>query len=99
MPTPLWQILALTISILGLTGTLIAHIIRYAYQQGRTEQRLETVERVSAGHGDIREILAGLQVTVGALHDVVQELKAAIHDIAPRTLRRASASHNERPAP
>ena len=87
MQVETWQVITVAVSIIGLTVVLIGHIVRYAYQQGKTEQRLEAVEGASASHGEMRELLAKLSAMVGGMNESIQELKAAIHEIAPRSIR------------
>lgn len=85
-----WPAAASIAGIGALTLALIVHVVRYAYTQGQTDQRLRTVEESVRDHGTIKDLLAGLSATVKGLEGSVAELRQAIHEIAPRTPRARS---------
>jgi hypothetical protein len=66
---------------------LVIHLARYAYSQGVTHQRLDTLEKTSGTANEVHGLLAALTATVAGLKDTVSELKSAVNDIAPRTAR------------
>ena len=67
--------------------SLIVHLVKYAYDKGKMDNRLETVEKAVNGHEDTKAAVAALSATVATLIEAVKELKAAVHDLAPRRVR------------
>lgn len=65
----------------AVAAALLVHVLRYAYGQGQTDERLKVLER---GHDDIdqaRQLMAALTATVTALKESVDGLQAAVGEI------------------
>ena len=60
---------------------LLAHVLRYAYGQGRTHARLSALEHSHVDVGQARELMAALTATVGGLKDSVDGLHDAVREI------------------
>lgn len=76
-----WSAFA-AVGILGLA--LLGHVIRYAFDQGRTSTRLESIEHALAASKDASAILSAMTSTVAALGKSVDRLDAALDRINSR---------------
>ena len=69
-----WAALGAVFTALGVGAALIVHIIRYAYKNGQTDQRLANVESAIAAASDLKMLVAALTSTVEGLKGAVNRL-------------------------
>jgi hypothetical protein len=91
--TPVWiAITSLSVAVVGLLITLVAHLIRHAYSMGQRDQRISALE-ARPHDTDCATQLASLTATLAAFKSETErrldDLGQAIRD----------ASHNSQPAP
>jgi hypothetical protein len=60
---------------------LLIHVVRYAYGQGRFEQRLRALENGQSEIGQAQRLTAALTATVSGLKDSVDGLHEAVSEI------------------
>jgi hypothetical protein len=65
----------------AVAAALLVHVMRYAYGQGRTDERLKALERGHEDLGEARQLMAALTATVTALKESVDGLQAAVGEI------------------
>jgi hypothetical protein len=87
-----WTALAATGAFGALALAMIVHAIHFAYKQGRTDHRLESLESQQAGSGNLHTLVAALTATVDGLKDAVKRLDAAVEGINSRTRRKPTES-------
>ncbi len=68
----------------GLGLALVAHVVRYAYDKGQTDNRLAVVEKNTSAQGEVHSVLSALTATVGALKESVERLDRALERINGR---------------
>lgn len=73
----LTAVITAIVAVLGLGATFVIHIIKYAYKQGVTDQRIAALEKSVAEVAGVKELLAGIQSTVEALTRAVDRLDRA----------------------
>jgi hypothetical protein len=66
---------------------MIVHIVTYAYQRGRTDNRLEALEKSHSNHATTDKLIASLTAMVEALKDSVERLDHAVVEINGRMFR------------
>ena len=85
--TSLWT----PLSALGAAGAvllaLLAHVVTYAYQRGRTDTRLDALESSHTSQAATDRLLASLTAMVEALKDSVERLDHAVVEINNRMFR------------
>ena len=82
---------AITTALVALAG-LILHVVRYAYKQGQTDNRLATVEASIAAASDLKMLVAALTATVEGLKGAVNRLDGYFERVnQPVTPRRSRA--------
>jgi hypothetical protein len=76
-----WEALSALAGAGGVLVLLVVHVVGYAYQRGRTDHRLDALEK---GQGDttaVGSLLSALTATVQALRDSVERLDGAVVEI------------------
>jgi hypothetical protein len=82
-----WQNWAAIATVAAVALVLLGHIVTYAYKQGQTDKRLETVEEnVRTGNG-IGGAVSALTATVAALEKSVERLDRAVESMSRRSSR------------
>ena len=81
---PLWTMIGALAGVAGLAAVLTAHVVRYAYTQGRTDQRLTAVASAQGATREIHGVIGALTATVDALKDSVERLDRALERINSR---------------
>lgn len=81
---PLWTMIGALAAVAALAAMLVAHVVRYAYTQGRTDQRLTAVETAQGASREIHGVIGALSATVDALKDSVERLDRALERINSR---------------
>lgn len=77
-------------AIATLCAAMLAHALRYAYQQGRTDNRIAVLESVQKDLGGLREVVAALGATVESFGKITDRLDRAVESLSARVaLRRA----------
>ena len=82
-----WTMVAALSACAAVTAGLIVHVILYAYHQGRTDNRLDQVERAQQGLEGVGVLLAALTATVEGLKEAVKRLDAAVEALNARSFR------------
>lgn len=82
-----WTALAAIATALGFGVALLVHIVKYAYKQGQTDQRLSTVEAAQGSSGALNALVAALTATVNALEQSVMRLDRAVESLRGRESR------------
>jgi hypothetical protein len=77
-------VLSAVAAALGTLAMLLVHIVRYAYQQGQTDQRLRALETSQGAPGEIHGLIGALTATVDALKDSVERLDRALERLNNR---------------
>lgn len=85
-----WVAVAAVVAVISVGGAMILHIIKYAYQQGQTDQRLKEVESKLL-------IATGLGTVVSALTATVESLVGAVNRLDRTTERLEDRSHPRAP--
>lgn len=70
---------------------LMIHIIRYAYSQGVTHQRLDAIERQQGASNETNALVAALTATVDALKGSVDRLDRAVERIVGGRMSRSKS--------
>ncbi len=71
----------------GVGMMLAVHVVTYAYQRGRTDHRLDALERGQDQTGATDRLLSALTATVDALKDSVDRLDQAVVEINRQIFR------------
>ena len=79
-----WPMIAAVAAFFGLGAMLIIHIVRYAYTQGQTDQRLCAVEKGIECSGGLQVAVAALAATVTSLQSSVNRFDRALEKLDGR---------------
>ena len=72
---------------MGVMVALSVHVLRYAYQQGKTDQRLFSLESDHATVGTLHTLIGAMTASVGALEKSVNRLDNALEKMGERVSR------------
>lgn len=75
----------------GLGLGLVVHLVKYAYDQGRSEQRIASLERNQSDIGQSQNLLGALTATVTGLKESVDGLQDAVNEIRRQVFRQREA--------
>lgn len=72
------------VSVVGLAVTLVRHMLRYAYDKGVTDNRLDTLEKAHDGLGAMQGLITGIQATMAAINQSILRLDRAVEHLTQR---------------
>jgi uncharacterized coiled-coil protein SlyX len=79
-----WAAISALAGAAGVLALLVAHVVTYAYQRGRTDHRLDALERTQSENGQTQTVLAALAATVAALKETVDRFERGLERIYDR---------------
>jgi hypothetical protein len=79
-----WEMTSAVAAAAGTAAVLVLHVVRYAYIQGQTDQRLKALESAQGDAGEAHHVIGALTATVDALKDSVERLDRALERINSR---------------
>jgi len=91
-----WQMVSALSGMMALVGAFVWHLIRYAYDQGKTHQRLTEIETTQAAHDALPSVVSALNATVRALDESVKRMDGSISQIFSHALDDARLANSRR---
>ena len=86
-----WQIVSAWAAVATVAIGLGVHALRYAYTQGKTDQRLAVLERAQGDLPGITAAISALTTAVGALQQTAERFDRAIEAVNGRQFETLNA--------